>query len=204
MNAPTSQTREAEAARTEPDSTPASVGSGPAAKLPTWDEALAHAEALRAGSVKVEIDVGWKTIEIRGTNGRLQDPDDGTPALQAFYPDGAPKRISHYIEGELQDPAGDIPAWQEFYLDGTPKVVEHWTNGKRHDPADGTPAYRTFYPDGTPKWISHWTNGELHDPADGTPAYRTFYSGGTPMTIGHWTNGKLVSEESFPPPTGEA
>ena len=204
MNAPTSQTREAEAARTEPDSTPASVGSGPAAKLPTWDEALAHAEALRAGSVKVEIDVGWKTIEIRGTNGRLQDPDDGTPALQAFYRDGAPKRISHYIEGELQDPAGDIPAYQDFYPDGTPKVVEHWTNGKRHDPDDGTPAYRRFYSDGTPERISHWTNGYRHDPDDGTPALRRFYPDGTPMTIGHWTNGKLVSAESFPPPTGEA
>ena len=185
MNAPTSQTREAEAARTEPDSTPASVGSGPAAKLPTWDEALAHAEALRAGSVKVEIDVGWKTIEIRGTNGRLQDPDDGTPALQAFYRDGAPKRISHYIEGELQDPAGDIPAYQDFYPDGTPKVVEHWTNGKRHDPDDGTPAYRRFYSDGTPERISHWTNGYRHDPDDGTPALRRFYPDGTPMTIGH-------------------
>ena len=203
MNAPTSQTREAEAARTEPDSTPASVGSGPAAKLATWDEALAHAEALRAGSVKVEIDVGWKTIEIRGTNGRLQDPDDGTPALQAFYRDGAPKRISHYIEGELQDPAGDIPAWQEFYLDGTPKVVEHWTNGKRHDPDDGTPAYQEFYPDGTPIWIGHYTDGEKHDPADSTPAWLAFRAGGSLERACHYTKGRFVNEKMFPLPTGE-
>ncbi len=154
--------------RTELD--PANAGLGvPEAPLPTWDEAVAHAETLRAQGVDVSMGENrkWKCkwIEIRGTDGKYHDPADGTPAVQEFYPDG------------------------------TPKVVEHYTNGKRHDPADGTPAFQWFYPDGTTEWISHWTNGELHDPAGGTPAFQWFYPDGTPMTIEHWTNGKLVSEE---------
>jgi hypothetical protein len=47
-------------------------------------------------------------------------------------------------------------------------------------------------------------NGKRRDPADGAPAFQWFYSDGTPMSIEHYTDGKLVSEESFPPPTGEA
>ena len=48
------------------------------------------------------------------------------------------------------------------------------------------------------------TNGKLDDPADGTPALQKFYRDGTPETISHYTNDELVSEESFPPPIGEA
>ena len=158
---------------TEPD--PANAGLGvPEAPLPTWDEAVAHAETLRAQGVDVGIDERYRVIEIRDDNGRLHDPADGTPAVQDFYPDG------------------------------TPKWISHWTDGKYHDPADGTPAVQDFYPDGVTGQIIHWTNGYRHDPDDGTPALRRFYPDGTPMTIGHWTNGKLVSEESFTPPTGEA
>jgi hypothetical protein len=115
----------------------------PEAPLPTWDAAVAHAETLRAQGVDVGIDERYRVIEIRGTNGLLHDPADGTAARQGFYSDGTPKRISHH------------------------------TNGWRRDPDDGTPALQWFYSDGTPKWISHYTDG------------------------------KLVSEESFPPPTGE-
>ncbi len=159
--------------RSEPD--PAIAGLGvPEAPLPTWEDALAHAKMLRERGVDVRVDAGQRSILIRGTDGELHDPADGTPAWQGFYPSGTTEWISHY------------------------------TNGYRHDPADGTPAVQGFYPDGTPKWIGHFTNGEYHDPADGTPAYQDFYPDGTPMTISHWTNGKLVSEESFPPPTGEA
>jgi hypothetical protein len=138
--------------------------------LPTWEEALAHAEVLRAQGVDVRVDEGRKSITIRGTDGELfHDPADGTPAFQRFYPDGTPKVIIRYI------------------------------NGERHDPADGTPASQGFYSDGTPMWISHYTDGWRHDPAGGTPAFQWFYSDGTPMTISHYTNGKLVSEESFGP-----
>ena len=154
-------------ARSELD--PANAGLDvPEAPLPTWEEALAHAEVLRAQGVDVSIDEGRKSITIRGTVGELHDPADGTPARQAFRPDGAPEWISH------------------------------WTDGYRHDPDDGTPAYQVFYPDGTPKWISHYTDGELHDPDDGTPAVQWFYPDGTPKKTIHWTNGKLVSEERFP------
>ena len=153
----------------------ANAGLGvPEAPLPTWEEALAHAETLRAQGVDVSIDERRRLIEIRGTDGYRHDPDDGTPAYQRFYPDGTPKWISHY------------------------------TDGWRHDPDDGTPAVQWFYSDGTPMWISHYTDGELHDPADGTPARQGFYQDGKPERISHWTDGKLVSEERFPPPTGEA
>ena len=116
--------------RSEPD--PAIAGLGvPEAPLPTWDEAVAHAETLRERGVDVGIDERYRVIEIRDDNGRLHDPDDGTPARQDFYPDG------------------------------TPKVVEHYTNGKYHDPDDGTPARQGFYPDGSPEWIGHHTNGKF-------------------------------------------
>ncbi len=154
---------------------PANAGFGaPEAPLPTWEDALAHAEVLREQGVKVGIDEGQRSILIRDDNGRLHDPDDGTPASQGFYPDGTPEWILHYA------------------------------NGKRRDPADGTPAVQWFYPDGTPEWIAHYTNGERHDPADETPAIQEFHPDGTPKWISHWTDGELVSEESFPPPTGEA
>ena len=63
---------------------------GPAVKAPTWDEALAHAEVLREQGVNVRIDERYRVIEIRGDNGKYNDPDDGTPAYQAFYRDGKP------------------------------------------------------------------------------------------------------------------
>ena len=94
-------------------------------------QAVAHAEVLRAQGVDVRVDKDRRRILIRDDNGRLHDPDDGTPASQGFYPDRSPARISHY------------------------------TDGKRHDSADGTPAVQDFYPDGTPKWISHYTDGKL-------------------------------------------
>jgi hypothetical protein len=137
--------------------------------LPTWEDAVAHAETLRERGVDVSIDERLKWILIRGTDGERHDPDDGTPASQCFY------------------------------SDGTPEWVEHYTNGYRHDPADGTPASQGFHPDGTPMWIAHYTNGYRHDPADGTPAYRTFYPDGTPKWISHCANDELVSEESFGP-----
>ena len=146
----------------------------PEAPLPTWEEALAHAKMLRERGVDVRVDEGRKSITISDTNGERHDPDDGTPAFQRFYPDGTLEWIIHYTDGE------------------------------RHDPADGTPAWQGFYPSGTLEWISHCTNGKRHDPADGTPALQKFYRDGTPKVIEHWTDGKLVSEESFPPPTGEA
>ena len=141
----------------------------PEAQPPTWDDALAHAEVLREQGVKVSINEHWMSIEIFGTNGKYHDPDDGTPAYQAFY------------------------------RDGKPKVIGHFANGKYNDPDDGTPAYQDFYRDGTTEWISHWTNGKRHDPADGIPARQDFYSDGSQKVVEHWTNGRLVSEERFPP-----
>ena len=103
----------------------------PAAKPPTWGEALARAMELEAQGVRVEIDRRRKTIEIYDVNGELNDPADGTPACQMFYPDGALEWIGHYV------------------------------NGKLHDPADGTPAWQTFYPDGALEWIGHYIDGVL-------------------------------------------
>ena len=159
--------------RTELD--PANAGLGvPEAPPPTWEEALAHAEVLRAQGVDVRVDEGRKSITISDTNGDIHDPDDGTPAFQRFYPDGT-------LEWGI-----------------------HYTDGKLRSPDDGTPASLGFYPDGTPEWIAHYTNGKYHDPAGGTPAFQWFYPDGTPKSIEHWTDGKLVSEESFPPPTGKS
>jgi hypothetical protein len=138
------------------------------------DEAVAHAETLRERGVDVGIDERYRVIEIRDDNGRLHDPADGAPAFQCFYSDGTPMWISHYTDGEL------------------------------HDLDDGTPARQGFYQDGKPEQISHYSNGRLQDPADSTPARQCFYSDGTPKWIEHYTNDELVSEESFPPPTGEA
>ena len=56
----------------------------PEAPLPTWDDALAHAEVLRARGVRVEIVKRRKTIEIYDANGKRHGPADGTPAYQAF------------------------------------------------------------------------------------------------------------------------
>ena len=102
----------------------------PEAPLPTWDEAVAHAEMLRERGVDVGIDERYRVIEIRGDNGKRHDPADGTPAWQGFYPDGTPEWISHYTNGKLDDPDDGTPAVQEFYSDGTPKWIGHWTNGK--------------------------------------------------------------------------
>jgi len=176
----------------------------PEAPLPTWDEALAHAEVLREQGVKVSINERLKWIEIFGTDGERHDPDDGTPASQAFYPDGTLEWGIHWTNGKRRDPADGTPASQGFYPDGTPMWIAHYTDGWRHDPDDGTPAFQCFYSDGTPELISHWTNGKRRDPADGTPALQEFHPDGTPKWIEHWTNDELVSEESFPPPTGEA
>ena len=184
---------------------PANAGLGaPETPLPTWDAALAHAEVLREQGVKVSINEHWMSIEIRGTDGELHDPDDGTPAWRNFYPDGTPKVVEHYTNGKYHDPDDGTPALRRFYPDGTPMTISHWTNGERHDPSDGTPAVQWFYSDGAPKWISHYTNGKLDDPDDGTPAVQGFYPDGTPQTISHYTNGELVSTETFPPPIGEA
>lgn len=112
---------------TEPD--PANAGLGvPEAPLPTWDEAVAHAETLRAQGVDVGIDERYRVILIRDTNGELHDPADGTPARQGFYQDGSPAWISHYTNGERHDPG--TPAVQGFCLDGTPKEIGHYTNGE--------------------------------------------------------------------------
>lgn len=47
------------------------------------------------------------------------------------------------------------------------------------------------------------TDGYLHDPADKTHAFQSFYLDGKPKLIAHFTDGVSVSQESFPPPTGE-
>lgn len=84
----------------------------PEAPLPTWEDALAHAEVLRERGVDVRVDERLKSIDIRNRNGilrnpddyingKLHDPDDGTPALQRFYPDRSPEWIGHYTNGEL-------------------------------------------------------------------------------------------------------
>ena len=87
-------------ARTELD--PANAGlCTPEAPLPTWEDALAHAETLRAQGVDVRVDEGQRSITIRDTNGEFHDPADGTPASQTFYPDGTPKWISHWTNDEL-------------------------------------------------------------------------------------------------------
>ena len=86
--------------RSEPDPAIAGLGA-PEAPLPTWDEAVAHAEVLREQGVKVSINEHWMSIEIFGTNGKYHDPDDGTPARQKFYPDGTPKQIAHYANGKF-------------------------------------------------------------------------------------------------------
>ena len=143
--------------RSEPD--PANAGLGaPEAPLPTWGEAVAHAETLRAQGVDVRVDERLKLIDIRNRNGILQNPDDGTPAVQKFYRDGTPEWISHYTNGNYHDPADGTPASRGFYPDGTPRWIAHRTDGKRHDATDGTPAVQEFYPDGTPMWIIHCTN----------------------------------------------
>jgi len=123
------------------------------------------------------------------------------------------------MTGRMWVPEAPLPTWEDALahakmlrergvdvsIDERLKwILIRGTDGERHDPDDGTPASQCFHPDGTPMWISHYTDGWRHDPAGGTPAFQWFYSDGAPMTISHWTNGKLVSEESFPPPTGEA
>ena len=86
--------------RSEPD--PANAGlETPEAPLPTWGEAVAHAEVLREQGVKVRVDEGRRLIEINGTNGKRHDLADGTPAWRGFYPDGTPEWVDHYTDGEL-------------------------------------------------------------------------------------------------------
>jgi hypothetical protein len=107
------------------------------------------------------------------------------------------------------------------------------TNGLLHDPADGAPGsrllpgrdpgvdqplHRRLTPrprrrnPGVPGLLPG-RDSEVDQPLDQrqdattpptAPPLTGFYSDGTPKWIEHWTNGELVSEESFPPPTGEA
>ena len=81
-------------ARSEPD--PANAGlSTLEAPILTWDAALAHAEVLREQGVHVRVDKDRRRIEFRD-HGVLRNPDDGTPAVQEFHPDGSPKWIEHW------------------------------------------------------------------------------------------------------------
>ena len=103
----------------------------PEAPPPTWEEALAHAEVLRAQGVDVSINERYRVIRIRDEDGKLHDASDGTPSVQEFYQDGTPMWISHYINGERH--GGSVSgamASQGFYPDGTPKQIAHYANGK--------------------------------------------------------------------------
>lgn len=179
-------------------------GDGGDAVSPTWDEALAHSQALQAQGVDVTIRLDQRVIRISGAGGCLQDPDDGTPARQVFYQDGKPSEIEHCpVGGEWGDLANGTPAIRTFHPDGSPKDVHHYRNGQVDDPAEGVAAYRSFYPDGTTKAIDHYRNGRLHDPADGTPALRRFHPDGSLQRAANFTDGQLIRDPSFPPPIGE-
>ena len=82
-----------------------------------WVRASSHADALGAQGADVSINDGWKTIEIYDAE------------RQWLYPDGTPKLIRHYTNGKLQDPDDGTPAWQWLYPDGTPRLTIHYTNG---------------------------------------------------------------------------
>lgn len=82
----------------------------PAAKPPTWDDALAHAETLRARGVRVEIVKRRKTIEIYDANGKLHDAPDGTPALLIYsIPSDSLKHEWSCCHGELVRKSTPIP-----------------------------------------------------------------------------------------------
>jgi hypothetical protein len=119
----------------------------------------------------------------------------------------------------MNEPAAEHPTWEDarshaevLRAQGVDvRINEHWMlilirdgNGEFHDSDDGTPAVQGFHHDGRPMQIGHYRNGWRHDPADGTPASQDFYPDGTPEAIEHWTNGELVSEERFPPSSGQA
>ena len=72
---------------------------------------------------------GQILTENRKANGKLHDPDDGTPARVGIYGNRVEQ---HWTNGKTID-----------------RVEEHWENGKFADAADGKPSVIIFYTDGS-------------------------------------------------------
>jgi hypothetical protein len=180
------------------------------APLPTWEDALAHAETLRERGVDVQVDERLKWILIRGTNGLLHDPADGTPARRGFYPDGSPELISHWTDGYRHDPADGSPRVPVVLRrnPGVPGLLPG-RDSEVDQPLDQRQAPRPRRRHPRMAGLLPGRDAEVDQPTTPTAnsttppteprLYQWFYSDGTPMSIEHYTNGELVSEESFGP-----
>lgn len=151
--------------------------------LRCWGEAKAHADALWAQGVHVEVEPNMRMILFGPHGGGLHDAPDGSPAYQEFYDSGWPRVVGYYQDSEWCDPADGTPACQEFYPDGQWKAIGYYGNGER--------CVQSFYPDGQLETIEHYSNGWLHDPADGSPARQWFYPNGSRQAVEHYSNGEL-------------
>ena len=65
------------------------------------------------------------------TDGRRQDPPDGSPARRWFRADGTVDYEVHYQADQLQDPPDGSPAVRWFHPDGSVKDEVHWQAGRR-------------------------------------------------------------------------
>ena len=165
-------------ARTELD--PANAGLDvPEAPPPTWEEALAHAEVLRAQGVDVSINEMYRVIRIRDEDGKLHDASDGTPSVQEFYPHGTAQSIEHWTNGKLNDTDDGRPACQRFHPDGKLGETSYYRDNLPNDPDADTPAFLATRPDGSVSTIIHYRNGELYSP-DGGPPHQNLEPDGTP------------------------
>ena len=125
---------------------PANAGLGaPEAPLPTWDAALAHAEALRARGVRVEIVKRRKTIEIYDANGKLHDAPDGTPALLIYsIPSDSLKHEWSCCHGELVRKSTIPTRRTSVNTNRTEPTKGTNVNTDHVDPADRFPILKHF------------------------------------------------------------
>jgi len=102
-------------------------------------------------------------VEVYRRGGQLHDPDDGRPAIAAYYPDGTAEYEEHFRGDQLHDPDDGRPAVVGYYPDGTVVWEEHFRGDQLHDPDDERPAFVGYRPDGTVKYEEHWRWGSRQD-----------------------------------------
>lgn len=68
--------------------------------------------------------------ETYGSDSRLFDPPNGSPAVRAFRPDGSIEYEEHYeCSGSLDDPSDGSPAVRWYHDDGTIHTEGHYRHG---------------------------------------------------------------------------
>ena len=116
---------------------------------PSWPGLTREVEQVGQASV-----VRWLDADVQ-----LQDPPDGSPAVQRFRSDGSIEWEEHWQADKLQDPPDGSPAMRWFRSDGTVEGEGYYQAGRLQDPPDGSPAMRWLRPDGSVGAEEHYQAG---------------------------------------------